>query len=135
MENLIMSREKSITEQVIIGIVLAIVFIGSMTASSGLAWLFWIFVYSLVCGTMLQPINKAAIGFFLGLLLGPIGFWISWNMRKEADHQMKAKTDLEVKQETTKECPYCAETILKKAKVCRYCGKEQNEQSEIDSST
>jgi hypothetical protein len=23
-----------------------------------------------------------------------------------------------------RECPYCAERILKKAKVCRFCGRE-----------
>jgi uncharacterized membrane protein YdbT with pleckstrin-like domain len=38
----------------------------------------------------------------------------------------KKKVEIPEPKETreTKECPFCAETILKKAKICRFCGRE-----------
>lgn len=56
--------------------------------------------------------------FFLNLLLGwsLIG-WVAaliWSM---------TAVKKELNKEMTKQCPACAETIMKAAKVCRYCGK------------
>lgn len=33
-----------------------------------------------------------------------------------------------IKIQETKECPFCAETILKKAKICRFCGRDMPEE-------
>lgn len=41
--------------------------------------------------------------------------------REDTIENKKMET-LEIKE--TKECPFCAETILKKAKICRFCGRE-----------
>lgn len=48
-----------------------------------------------------QPVG----GFFLGVLLGPIG-WIIAYMAKAG----------------TRTCPDCAERVIDKAKVCKHCG-------------
>lgn len=44
---------------------------------------------------------------------------------KEALQQEKLKQELKQKQANEyKECPYCAELIKKKAKVCKHCGRD-----------
>ena len=94
---------------------------------------------------MLSRANKAGIGCLLGILLGPIGLIITWSLRRdwEADEaaaatkkkdnakrraaQDKEYADRAAERERTRmqrECPHCAELILKKAKVCKHCGRD-----------
>lgn len=49
----------------------------------------------------------------LGLLLGPIAILIVGFMAKPGPDKNKLR-----------KCPYCAETILKEATVCKHCGRE-----------
>ena len=49
----------------------------------------------------------------LGLLFGPIAVLIVGLMAKPAPDV-----------ETLRKCPFCAELILKEAKVCKHCGRD-----------
>lgn len=49
--------------------------------------------------------------FIAGLLLGPVGVIVALSLTSQK----------ELVRQQTKECPFCAERILKAAKVCRYC--------------
>lgn len=102
--------------------------------------IFWI-LCGILGAAMLSSYNKAGTGFLLGLLLGPLGLLFALVVRSNAkseeekkkhEEQMEAMNALASKQESessedTMECPYCAETIKKKAKICRFCNKELSE--------
>lgn len=91
---------------------------------------------SILGAAILSRYNKAGTGFLLGAILGPFGVLFALVMRsgenkkeeqKRHDEQMKAMADLKANQETSKperECPYCAESIFAKAKVCKHCGRD-----------
>lgn len=58
--------------------------------------------------------GRNAFGWFIGgLLLGPIGLLIVGFMGQPAPNEC-----------TLRKCPYCAEQILKEAKVCKHCGRD-----------
>ena len=81
----------------------------------------------IVCGLISGGIASsrgasAGGGFFLGLLLGPVGILISCFMGGEAE-----KTAKQVTTGQKKVCPRCAEAVQRAALVCRYCGHEFSE--------
>ncbi|HEX5411045.1 MAG TPA: hypothetical protein VFZ27_04215 [Terriglobia bacterium] len=90
---------------------------------------FWI-----LCGiagaAMLSRFNKGGTGCLLGGFLGPIGLIIAWTMRDSAKLDQEkaiqareaARLAHEIRDE--RECPHCAERILRKARVCKHCGRE-----------
>jgi hypothetical protein len=63
---------------------------------------------------------SAAAGFFLGLLLGPIGVIIAALL--SGDETVLEQRALNSGQ--MRKCPHCAELVKWDAKVCRYCGRE-----------
>jgi hypothetical protein len=93
------------------------------------AIIFWI-----LCGiagaAMLSRFNKAGAGCLLGGLLGPIGLIIAWTMRdsakmdRETALQAREAARVAVEHRDERECPHCAELILKKARVCKHCGRD-----------
>lgn len=92
---------------------------------------FWV-----VCGFGTAAIAKSkgrdSMGWFwLGLLLGPIGILIIGFMEKvqldiaprnEAINPINHPSSSGDSDRT--KCPFCAELILKEAKICRFCGRD-----------
>jgi hypothetical protein len=87
-------------------------------------FLFVLLIVALGCGVIGAAIAQgkgadSAAGFFLGLLLGPIGILISCFL---GDPASKAVRDAELG--AKKRCPECAEYVFREAKICRYCRHE-----------
>lgn len=105
---------------------------------------------SILGAAMLSRYNKAGSGFLLGFFLGPLGLLFALLMRSnaKADEERErhledrsrqldnrealtrdaAGTPLVVYASDTVECPRCAETIKRRAKICRFCQHELPEQ-------
>lgn len=85
---------------------------------------------------MLSNFNKAGTGLLLGFFLGPLGLLFALVVRssaksaedkKEHEEQLAAMKEVADKSNSgsdTRECPFCAERIKRKAKLCRFCGKD-----------
>jgi hypothetical protein len=103
----------------------------------------WI-VSAIVGGMILERYNKGGTGLTLGCLLGPLGCIIALVMRSNAASEEQRRLQAqqmeilrsastqggspEVRDE--RECPFCAERILRKAIVCKYCGRDVPPQPE-----
>ena len=81
----------------------------------------YLVITSLICAiagaAMLSRYNKAGSGFLLGGLLGPIGLIIAWTMRDNAkldESAMRASATSPTEVRDERECPFCAERILRK---------------------
>ena len=92
--------------------------------------LLWI-LFAIAGAAILSRYNKSGTGCLLGLLLGPIGLIIAWTMRDSAKidegkslRAAPVAASLPTESRVERECPFCAELILAKARVCKHCGKE-----------
>jgi hypothetical protein len=64
--------------------------------------------------------------FFACLLLWIIGFPLYLSKRGEYKNISQTSRNQAV-QRDLRNCPYCAETIKREAKVCKHCGRESTE--------
>lgn len=99
-----------------------------------------LFVFWLLCAiaaaALLSRYNKAGTGFLLGAFLGPFGLVFALIIRsgeakkdeqKKHEEQLNALAALKANDDATRterECPYCAEHIRAKARVCKHCGRD-----------
>lgn len=92
----------------------------------GLAGLFFYFIPWIVAGANDHP-NQAGIA-LLNLFLGwtLIGWVVAlvWAVSKPNQVTVTAPIAPTEPVPATRECPFCAETILVKAKVCKHCGRD-----------
>lgn len=76
---------------------------------------FLIFVIWVICailsGTVGRGKGRTGLGWFLGIILGPLGLLIVAVLPPGEGEGMK-------------KCPYCAELVKAEARICKHCGKE-----------
>ena len=83
----------------------------------------WI-ILSILCGFLASSNGRSGVGyFFLSLLLSPLIGFIAVLIAGEDKEELE---NTKIASRESKKCPDCAESIKFEAKVCRYCGKEQD---------
>ena len=97
-------------------------------------FIFYLIPGWILCGfageAMLSRFKRSGTGFLLGCTLGPVGLIIAWTMRdnakldEEATAKARAVAKFPAEHRDERECPYCAERILKRARVCKHCGRD-----------
>lgn len=102
--------------------------------------LIWL-LSALLGAAMLSKYNKAGTGFLLGLILGVFGLLFCLLIRagekakvekQRHDEQMEALKSVGAAAPAMqsppsgeqRECPFCAEMIMAKARVCKHCQRD-----------
>lgn len=98
--------------------------------------LFWVFIGGLIGSAIGGSKGRGTAGFWLGALLGFIG-WIIVAVMEPTDEVRRARQAETIALATgmsasgspttrgaTRACPWCAEDIKPAARVCRYCGRD-----------
>ncbi len=92
----------------------------------------------IIAAAALSGHNKAGSGFLLGLILGPLGAIIAIAWRFDLTNKQRSQEAAALLNAVhrshggqgadsgtdRRDCPYCAEPILMKARVCKHCGRD-----------
>jgi len=82
----------------------------------------------IVCGILGGAITDArghsfGTGCVLGVLFGPLGVLIAAVLALQPP-SATANPAGKIERQDRRACPYCAEMIMREAKICRFCGRE-----------
>jgi len=107
-------------------------------------------VSAFICAGIFSSKNRSVVGgFFLGLMLGILGIIIAlfWPANKDDSYSSRPSrppvylasygdsSQVRASENSQrKKCPYCAELIMKDARVCRYCGRDLTSETTGDAS-
>jgi hypothetical protein len=93
----------------------------------------WI-IFSCVAGAIARNYkgNSFTEAFLISLLLSPLIGIVVALVQKPNEVGIEKER---LQTGASKKCPFCAEVIKKEARVCRYCGRDINQQSEMSGVT
>jgi len=87
-------------------------------------------VSGLIGAAILSSLDRGGYGFWTGLFLGPFGWLLAVTKRRELiyerDHRSQ-KPKVSVAAPSARDevaCPFCAEQVLRAARVCKHCGRD-----------
>jgi DNA-directed RNA polymerase subunit RPC12/RpoP/uncharacterized membrane protein YeaQ/YmgE (transglycosylase-associated protein family) len=91
-------------------------------------WLVAAAIIWIICGMIGGAITDArghsfGTGCLLGVLFGPLGVLIAAVLAVQPSPATSNPTAV-IAHQDRRPCPYCAEMIMRDAKVCRFCGRE-----------
>ncbi len=92
----------------------------------------WV-IFSCVAGAIAKKKgNSVGLAILISILLSPLIGIIVALVQKPNEAAIEKER---LQTGASKKCPFCAELIKKEARVCRYCGRDINQQSEMSGVT
>jgi hypothetical protein len=84
-----------------------------------MGWLiWWLLLWGLIGAWHGQRRWRSTSGFFVCVLLGPLGVLAVLLSRSNQEMVIK-----DMRRQGNRQCPWCAEWIKQEAQVCKHCGR------------